>query len=62
MAAIMEPSMLHVSAIPWTAVYGPQVKKTKRVPYTRKQWAELNTKEFWKGIKGYEIEKNRISQ
>jgi hypothetical protein len=23
----MEPSMWHVSAIPWKAAYGPQVKK-----------------------------------
>jgi hypothetical protein len=26
MAVIMEPSMLHVGAIPWKAAYGPQVK------------------------------------
>jgi hypothetical protein len=43
MAVIMEPSMWHVSAMPWKAAYGPQVKKT------RKQWAELNKMEFWKG-------------
>jgi hypothetical protein len=27
MAVVMEPSMLHVSAIPWKAAYGPQLKK-----------------------------------
>jgi hypothetical protein len=27
MSVIMEPSMWHVSAIPWKAAYGPQVQK-----------------------------------
>jgi hypothetical protein len=51
---IMEPLMWQCrAAIPWKAAYGPQIKQcvcSKRV----KKWAELNTMEFWKGIKGYE--------
>jgi hypothetical protein len=41
MAVIMEPSMRHVSAIPWKAAYGPQVKKSLQLPTTWDKIASL---------------------
>jgi hypothetical protein len=51
MAVIMEPSMWHVSAIPWKAAYGPQVK---RACVLNEKTMDLNKMEFRKGNRGYE--------
>jgi hypothetical protein len=42
MAVIMEPSMWHISAIPWKTAYGPQVNKLLKYVTWNKVMAKIN--------------------